>query len=598
MLLSTFLAATVLLGQLKANINEITLQTVSDPELIETYLVASDHGYENGSDMRELFLKVPVDEKELSELLELQNEDGSFKDVDYDDQHRGAWPPGIHGFRVQRLAIHYRQTSNKQALDAALKAMRFWFERKPVCPNWWHNEIGIPRLMGPAFLLLEEEMSPSDLEGAIYVMGKARIRMTGQNKIWLSGNVLIRGLLENDEALVREARDTIAAGVRISDDYEGLQKDWSFHQHGPQLQFGNYGLSYATSLSFWARAFEGTEFAFDADRIAVLRGYLENGLTKVVWRGWFDHNACGRQVFLNAQMGKALCALEAARNLGVEPSEKIGAVYYPTSDFGIFRGRGWYASIRMQSLHTKGYETTNSENMRGYFSADGALLVRRAGDEYNNVSPVWNWRHVPGTTTWDDGTDIYCGKDIPDHNGTYYNLTEKVGGIVKGRTMTVWMDYNRDSLTAHKAWVFLKDCIVCVGAGITRQGSAKVATTVNQCLLRGKIEAGSNWVSHDGITYVVLDGSAYTLNNGPHTGSWRPISPTYSEEPVTADLFEMYLDHGVSPENASYAYVIAPSGSQGEKAAKRLSRRIRIVENTPERQIIRVGFRKFVINWD
>ena len=32
---------------------------------------------------------------------------------------------------------------------------------------------------------------------------------------------------------------------------EGIQSDWSYHQHGSQLQFGNYGLSYLEDMLRW-----------------------------------------------------------------------------------------------------------------------------------------------------------------------------------------------------------------------------------------------------------------------------------------------------------------------------------------------------------
>ncbi len=37
--------------------------------------------------------------------------------------------------------------------------------------------------------------------------------MTGQNKVWLAGNVLIRGLLLNDAELIKEARENICSEI-------------------------------------------------------------------------------------------------------------------------------------------------------------------------------------------------------------------------------------------------------------------------------------------------------------------------------------------------------------------------------------------------
>ena len=43
----------------------------------------------------------------------------------------------------------------------------------------------------------------------------------------------------NDEKLATQARDTIASEIYTTTK-EGIQPDYSFHQHVPQQQFGNY----------------------------------------------------------------------------------------------------------------------------------------------------------------------------------------------------------------------------------------------------------------------------------------------------------------------------------------------------------------------
>ena len=597
MILSLIVALSSLIGQISQNICSLSMDTVSDPILAKDYVIASDKGYENGSDMRELFLKVPMDEAELQEYLSLQQEDGSWSDINYGDVNRGAWKPGQHGFRVQRLAIKYRQSGDKRALAAALKGMDYWFSAGLVCLNWWHNQIGIPRLMGPAFVLLRDEMNEAQLQGAITVMDNAKLKMTGQNKVWLAGNVLIRALLQDDEALVMQARDSIVSEIGVSDNIEGLQKDWSFHQHGPQLQFGNYGLSYACTLSWWAKVFEGTSLAIPEESLSQLKNFVEKGLGLVIWNGWFDMNACARQVFLNSQRGKALCVADAASNLGLDLTGKKWGSYYPLSDFGIYRGRNWYASIRMQSLRVLGYETTNKENMKSYFSSDGALLVRTEGDEYNDVAPYWNWKKVPGVTSYDDGKPLY-GNKPGQKDSDFKNLTDKVFGAVKGRRMAAAMEIRRDTLEARKAWFFFPSGVICLGAGITRPVDEPVVTTIQQCRLTGPVSEGNGWANHAGITYVVLDG-AYSAATVTRTGPWSDISPAYATDfTATGELFEMTIDHGKSPKGATYAYVVAPdSGKNGRRAAARMRRRVKVIENTPERQKVRIGFRTITVDW-
>lgn len=47
--------------------------------------------------------------------------------------------------------------------------------------------------------------------------------MTGQNKVWLAGNVLIRALLQNDWQLAKEARKVIASEITLGQKKESKQ---------------------------------------------------------------------------------------------------------------------------------------------------------------------------------------------------------------------------------------------------------------------------------------------------------------------------------------------------------------------------------------
>ena len=54
-------------------------------------------------------------------------------------------------------------------------------------------------------------LKPEEKEAAIEVMENAKFGMTGQNKVWLAGNVLMRGLLQDDFELVKAAVGGIVA---------------------------------------------------------------------------------------------------------------------------------------------------------------------------------------------------------------------------------------------------------------------------------------------------------------------------------------------------------------------------------------------------
>lgn len=583
--------------KLEWNVISACIDTESDPVLIRACEKASDNGRENGSDARELFLKVPMSDEELEALVSMQKPDGSWPDIDYKDANRGIWQLSFHAFRVNRLAIKFCRGGGEKALSAALSAMDYWFAHTPEYPGWWHKEVGIPRLMGPAFVMLKKQMSDAQLHEAIALMSAAQMDRTGQNKVWLSGNVLLRAVLQEDVPLALQARNAILSELRFSTGQEGLQEDYSFHQHGPQLQFGNYGLSYAVTLSWWARVLAGTGLDFSPEQLDLLRNYLQRGLFPLCWNGWFDPNACGRHVFPNAQSGKALCLRYAARNLELPFDSEAVAVYYPLSDFGVYRTKNWYASIRMQSSRTLGFETTNEENMKGYFSADGALLVRVSGDEYEDVWPYWDWHHIPGVTAWDDGTPLWGTRSKKvSSKKQRYNHSPWVSGLSRDGYMIAAMDYNRDSLTARKAWFMFDKGIICLGAGISRPGAAEVTTAIEQNLLKGPMKIRKNCASHRGICYFLLGNAEYSAGKVTGNGKWQWMSPALPDSLVSAPLFKMVIHHGPHPADASYAYAIIPDSCLSRARKSLLN--IKILCNTKERQSVSLNGDTLTVVWE
>ena len=591
-------ATTLSLQKVTENIVAAWMDTESDSETQLACITASSSGRENGSDARELFLKVPMSDTEVASLVSSQLNDGSWPDIDYKNDGKGFWEPSLHAFRITRLAIYYCQTRFGEALDCALKAMDYWFSATLVYTNWWHREIGIPRLLGPAFLMLKERMTPQQLEKAIDVMSFSSIRLSGQNKVWLAGNVLMKALLLNDAPLAMQAREALVSELRFADiGEEGLQSDYSFHQHGPQLQLGNYGLSFAVTMSQWARYFEGSGLDFTSEQLDILRSYIRNGLCVLVWNKHFDPNACARHVFPNSQRGKALCVHYAARNIGLDERIDPLAIYYPCSDFGVFRRKGWYASIRMQSSRTVGFENVNDENMKGYFSSDGALLVRVDGKEYNDIWPLWDWHHVPGVTAWDDGMPIWG-----DRNGNGaravkpYNNSPKVAGLVKDGYMLAAMDYNRDTLTCRKAWFFFDDGIVCLGAGITKPGASRVTTTIAQNWFRKRVIKGANWAGDGSVYYFLLSDADYKADVTEHEGQWNWMSPELPDNVFGGRIYEMVIEHGSNPIDASYAYAVIPCREL--RRAKRCIKTIDVIENNTRIQCISVGKTKMSVDWE
>ena len=121
------------------------------------------------------------------------------------------------------------------------RALPHWTQNDYINPNWWYMQIGVPQVMAPILILMGETVPPELKEQTIQrVLGRSKMGMTGQNKVWLAEIAFMKGVLANDPDLMAQAQSQIFSELHVTTQ-EGVQPDYSFHQHGPQQQWGNYG---------------------------------------------------------------------------------------------------------------------------------------------------------------------------------------------------------------------------------------------------------------------------------------------------------------------------------------------------------------------
>lgn len=571
----------------------------------------------------ELMDRYRIAPNDISLLLSTLQSDGSWKDVDYESQNRSGWLPKMHVERILILAKAYRLPSSgyfesKEVEDAIHKSLKYWIDKKLVSPNWWHNQIGVPKTLGGALILFEEKLSLQEKEGALVVMSEAKFRMTGQNKVWLAGNVLVRGLLENNLDLVKSARDTIASEIRIGDG-EGIKLDNSFHQHGAQQQFGNYGAAYVSSMSFWAQMFGGTSIAFDQSQLNILSNLINNGYSRILWNGYMDINALGRQFFRKAQIHKAFSVGFSSVMLSEvdvvnenrykelirdnfetrdEPTFLTGLYHFWMSDMTIQRRPLWMASVKMSSDRVIGAEAGNGDNLKGYYLADGATYTYVDGDEYLDIYPCWDWRKLPGITSYETNTPL---KQLSW--GGYNNSSNFVGNVNDGQFGLTAMDFYRDGITARKAWIFTDDYLLCMGAGISADSGCVVTTSIEQQVKKGDLlQLKNNAWEKINFTefspqndirffsgkkgYIILEPSKGKALVESRNGKWNDIMNMYPKDMVeNKDVVSLWVDHGINPRNETYQYLILPAKSEEEVKQFNIED-IKVVRNTKEIQAV------------
>ncbi len=563
-----------------------------DFSVIDSRLQHLALGYQPGDHGNE-----PPSAKETAEansLVGKQRSDGSWPGIDYESRQRSFWPSSAHINNIIRICqVACRLDGNvgqkQKYSDSIHKAIGFWQAKDLRSDNWWHHQIFMPMQAGQLMLMLGDEATGEERDFLLNkIMSQAKIRMTGQNKIWLSDNVFVRSLFVKDRAMAEKAIKSILDELKVTTG-EGMQPDWSFHQHGPQLQFGNYGLAFVGNMTKWLWVVSGTEFE-NKQQVELMRNYLLYGQRWVVWKDFYDISSCGRQIFAGQPNSKARSLVNGFKYMKMLDPEYsneyqqyldqmqsrdgenklTGNTYFWRSDYMVHRREDFMASVKMNSNFVLGTEAGgNNENQLGGFLSDGACFFYSSGNEYKDIFPAWDWRQIPGAT-------LIHSEDAPPRPGwsNKGNMQPFVGGLSDGENGFCVMDYDVEGVAAKKAWFACGDVLVCLGSGITSASEDKIYTTINQChldkdslvdQLKGRIlEYGSfvvevdHLVQHGGFVYSFPEKQDVKLECGKQSGSWKMIAAEKSDRKIDHDIFKLYIDHGEKPQGAKYCYVVQP----------------------------------------
>jgi hypothetical protein len=556
--------------------------------------------------------------------------DGTWPDINYADSGRATWAPSTHVSRMQTMAQAYRNPAHVLHDSVSLKngfllAFDAWIRLDPQSPNWWWNQIGTQLALGPAMLLMKDQLTQAQINSGNTIMARSwavHATMTGENLVWVSKITIWRGCIVDTAALVTAAVNAIVAEIRITaQSADNIQQDWSFHQHGPQIYSGGYGMGFSSDASDMAQLCRGTMFAFPQDKLDLLSHYILDGQQWMLRGTTMDHSVCGREITRANSSDKRsafvkICAnmiaagtLRSAEYSGFSArlagwpaapqATLLGNRHFWCSDYTAHQRPAYLASVKMSSKRTRGAELVNSEGLKSYYCGDGVTFFYRTGNEYVNIFPVWDWTRLPGVT---------CRHDTvpPAMPGSYTGATDFVGGVSDGTYGATAFDYSRAGVTAKKAWFFFDKEIVTLASAITAAPGKPVGTTVNQCYAKGPVVAQTgagpttlslgtrkmgavSWVFHDSTGYFFLSPTdSLTIRNDVQSGSWQSINATGSAAAVSDTIFSLWFEHGAAPSNASCAYGVIPGiGQDSLDAYVKNGMPFKVLSNTAALQAVR-----------
>lgn len=283
---------------------------------------------------------------------------------------------------------------------------------------------------------------------------------------------------------------------------------------------------------------------------------------------------------------------------------------------------GYNFAISMYSKKISAYEYGNGENKHGWHMSDGMTYLYNGDGQFGygywaTIDP----NRLPGTTV-----DL---RKLPDAKKAFATLTSNqrhVGGATDGMISAVGMAVDKHdfkingksaqmNLVAKKSWFTNGQVIVNLGAGITGNSPAGIATIVDNHQLVGEpaslVNANqqlvnsthlhvnqSNWLllkrttASQNVGYLFPKASQVTTRRVMQTGSYLDVDHAILKDQrakITQPYQQIIINHGHNVNNGSYAYTLVPNATVSLMQQLTQQPSYQVLHNTAKVQAVQFG---------
>ncbi|MEU6423640.1 polysaccharide lyase 8 family protein [Streptomyces spiralis] len=494
---------------------------------------------------------------------------------------------------------------------------------------------------------------------------------TGANRADKGAIVALRGIVGGSAEKLALARDGLSdtrdGGKHSLFTYvpsgDGFYRDGSFVQHDCVAYTGTYGNVLLSRVAYLVALLAGSDWQITDPGISVIHDAVERSFAAVTFDGLMMDAVRGRAISREREKDYdtgagtttnvlllATGAPEAyaarwrsiakgwiERNTDIPYTQLVGipalkraaavlddpAVQAAAAPVGhtvladmdrvVHRRPGWATALSLSSRRIAAWEAGNGENLHGWYTGDGMLYLY--DDDRTQYSdgfwPTVDAQRLPGTTV-DTRTRTNLGTG--SGTGTYKPTNAVAGGaVLDNRFGAAAMELIAagSTLRARKAWFFLDDAVVALGAGITASDGRTVETVVENRNLhaagarrltvdgaaqpdgpgRDATFPQARWAHLEGVGgYVFPDGAALRALREERTAAWSDINTgadtAGSATRLTRRYETLWIDHGISPTGAGYAYVLLPGLDAARTADWSSSRPVHVAANSAQAQAV------------
>ncbi|EOS7912770.1 FIVAR domain-containing protein [Enterococcus hirae] len=480
---------------------------------------------------------------------------------------------------------------------------------------------------------------------------------TGANLTDISITVLGTAILLENDSRVEAVQSAVPSVLKMVTGGDGLYSDGSLIQHSHFPYNGSYGNELLKGFGRVQTILQGTHWEIKDDNINNLfqvtdKGYLQlmvNGkmpsmvsgrsisrapgtnpftsefesgketianLTLVAKfspeilrkkidssiKAWLEHSSYFYDFFENPRDFEALIDLKKIMN---EPSitskeEQNLVNIYGSMDRVFQKNESYSLGISMYSSRIGNYEYGNTENKKGWHTADGMVYLYN-GDLAQFDEGYWvtiDSYRLPGTTidTKVLAEGASTGKKSPQ---------SWVGGSNNGKVAAVGMFLDKKNenmdLVAKKSWFLLEDKLINLGSGISGTTNATIETILDNRMMDSsnmqiiqKKTADSTWINLTSTNPLNNLGYIFpnTMSNVDvqkeiRSGKYLDINEYFvNDQSYTKEFVKIIKNHGSNAQNDTYEYLTVAGKTAEEMAEMAQHKSYNVLANTPEIQAI------------
>lgn len=569
--------------------------------------------------------------------------------------------------RLEKMAITFRTNGSTLQNNVGLKDdivggltflndTAYSSSMSPV-GNWWWNSVGSGIALMNTTILMWDHLAPSVRASYAQAVKKAGgggcgANSRGPNSVWFCTVLLLRGAVSGNEADVLNAKNHILATMTTDElaSGEGFLPDGSITTHGFSYN-GGYGVEAVAFIAAVVHAVDSSRFDYTPVETAPLfdsvLGYygpfFYNGAIVSAVRGREisrsvrgDHTAGARvlaalatlakeapvaerpiftsfikaQVAGNSQDVYAGLPVSSIRDiqlalLGATPSSPTASKVFSFTDRVMHSRPTWTYALSMHSSRLYNYEIALNENLRGWFTGDGAgFLYNGDGNQTDGAYwPTVDANYLPGTIVmdksktdprvlgqaWVGGTTIGSGNDAYTAAGMDYAPRVRLQAT----------NAIQPQLAAKKSWFLFDNEVVLLEAGVTSPSANAVRSVIENRKLTAAgtnaltvtTSAGSTSLTSatmgqtftdvtsmhlvgngtgDSMGYVFPDGPASIFGyRNAYSNKWSSINANQSQnppgDPMVTERYQLLTrPYPAQPAGESFSYVLLPNATSSE----------------------------------